>query len=140
MYDDLSKKLKDTINNDKYSFQSSMKNSVTSIIDTQIAPWLEKCFQKYPPDEFHKRMHGKYEFDGFIYEGFDYMSDWRIHHRKMFIAFKMARRMKKYLNLDGTKLYITITNLLESKGYRLQEHEKTCISHTIAKVLREIYT
>lgn len=156
---DISKRLKDTVSNDKYSFHSSMTNSVTNIIDVQIVPWLHQCFQKYPPNEFHKRMawrvgqdgrleinpktgkyiQATYEFDGMIYPGFDYIGDWQKYHRKIFIAFKMARRMKKYLNLDGTKLYNTIVGLLNDKGYYLKNHEMMCIKHTIAKVMRLIY-
>ena len=138
--DDLAKKLKSTVTEDKHSFQAGMKSTVTNIIDVQIVPWLHQCFQKYPPAEFHRRMHGKYEFDGYIYDGFDYIQDWKDYHKKIFIAFKVAKRMKRYIDLDGTKLYDTITSLLTERGYGLLPHERQCIRHTIAKVMRLIYT
>ena len=151
-YHDLSNKLKKTVNEDKHSFQAGMKSTVTNIIDAQIVPWLHHCFIKYSPEDFHNRMsvikdpitgkmiQARYDFDGVSYRGFDYIEDWRRHHKKIFITFKMAKRMQRYLELDGSKLYDTITNLLESKGYNLLPRERQCIRHTIAKVMRLIYT
>lgn len=135
----ISKKLNSSITDDKYSFGYGMKKSITNIIDSQIVPWLYRCFLKYPPKEFHRWMDAQYEFDGITYHGFDFFADWNLNHRRIFTAFKMARKMNKYIDFDVDKIYLTIMSMMREKGYDLRDYERQCIRHTLVKVHRIIY-
>lgn len=141
---EISERLNSTIdgnnNVDKYSFNYGMKQTFSNIIDKEISPWLVKCFTKYTPQQFHTIMsENYYNFDDYTYRGFDFIGDWRKHHKRIFTAFKLARKMQKYIVLDIDKIYNTIVNLLDENGYNLQDYEKQCIQYTIIKVYRLIY-
>lgn len=139
--DDISKRISSSIDvDDKHSFTYGMKRTFTNIIDNEISPWLLTCFVRYSPEQFHKIMsENYYNFDEMTFRGFDFIGDWKKYHKKIFVAFKIAKRMSKYLEFDVDKIYKMIIDMLDEKGYNVKENEKMCIYHTLVKVYRMIF-
>ncbi len=50
-----------------------------------------------------------------------------------------VRIIKKYFNFDEDRLYNIMLGMLEIKGWKVLEHEKTSIRHSIKRLYNILY-
>lgn len=91
-----------------------------------IVGWLEKCFSKYPPYEFHMRMS----------QGFDFVQDMQVNHaRELRVIVGMAKRFSKRIRTDKDRVYNVVIKMLERKGYAPTTYERQKIYINISQFL-----
>ena len=91
-----------------------------------MVSWLEKCFTKYPPHEFHYRMSN----------GFDFVQDMKMNHpQQLRVIVGMAKRFSKRIKTDKDRVYTVIIKMLERKGYNPTQYERQKIYINIGQFL-----
>jgi hypothetical protein len=135
--DEIARELSDAVKNTcstpkRNRFHSMMASTVTSIMQDLVAPWINKCFDKYTEDEFHYKM----------YQGqFDFVKDWEENHPETYHSFlRNARRVNRMglLNLDHYAIFNVVMKMFEKRGWNVNDHERIKLLETILQVIAEI--
>lgn len=133
-----------------HSFKGMFRRSIESI-SQQFFNILSHYFDTYDESYFHKRMNGSYTIviksrDGkepsrtVTLPGFNFLQDWKDHHRTKFAFFvHTARVQKTWFIFDEQKIFDTIVKLMETKGWVLSEREKESIKYTVRRLYNVLY-
>jgi hypothetical protein len=134
----------------KLSFKGMFKKSIESI-SNQFFNILAYYFDTYSEEYFHRRMNNQYILvvksrDGIepsrqvTLQGFDFIHDWRVHHRAKFAVFiKLARANKTWYTFNEEKIYEVLMKIMTEKGWVLSEKEKQSIKVTVRRLYNILY-
>lgn len=113
------------------SFEERISKELMKLVEEFAMPWFERCIQKYTEEEWHRRMHSSWN----LYE------DWQQnHYAKYWGWIKKLRKIRHYIIWDSEGFTNKVVELLNSRGWKVDELERKKIYETIKKVERDIYS
>lgn len=114
-------------------FTKHMRGVVTDILMDMAVPWLLRCFQKYSEEDFHQKV---------LYEGFDFINDWKTNHADWYWDFVNRARnkvVKRFIEFDVDRIAAKVISLLHKKGWYIYPGEENIIMDTVRRLRLEIY-
>jgi hypothetical protein len=114
-------------------YTAGVSSIVSKTLLAGLIPWLSRVFTKYPPEIFHQKMA----------EGFDFVVDVKVNHPNEFNRYipgarQLARRGILRLSID--QLYQMIYNMMEKRGYHMNQYEQKKIYENIVTFMQMIYS
>jgi hypothetical protein len=135
----------------KWSFKSIFRKQIQLIVQ-QFFNIIVYYFDRYTEKMFHDRMKGQYILtiksrDGkeparkVTLEGFDFLGDWKRFHRYKYAFFiQSVNKAKDWFTFDEDKIFEILIQLLETKGWTIDEREKLSIKQTVRRLYNILYT
>lgn len=124
----------------KFSFRHNFEGAMNKFIE-QLFHIIVKYFGRYSEEEFHSRMNQEYTFKDVktnkVYKlrGFDFVADWKKFHKPAFITATVTVQANRWwLKFDEDRIRNIIIKLLETKGWKLEDHEYKCININVRRL------
>lgn len=127
------------------SYDDSVNQNTGAIVQwalKKMVDYLVAVIQKYDQAEFHRRMAGFYiaDEDGVRYPGYDFIKDFRIHHRVKFAAFmKAAKKGRNMIMIDLNTQVNNLIGVLEWNGWMITPIERGAIEILFRRLYNMIY-
>jgi hypothetical protein len=132
----------------RYSFKETFRKSVSNLVE-KFFEVIVFYFDKYSEQEFHDRMLLEDQKrilvdpvtnDKFSLRGFQFVDDFKKHHKLRFAGILwILRRDKGLFKFNEDKMYSICIGLLETKGWKINDMEKESMRQTIRRMKNLIY-
>ena len=127
------------------SYDEGVNQNTSEIVKwvlKKMVDWLVTVMRKHSQEEFHRKMAGSYvaEEDGMTYPGFDFIREFRLHHRVKYAAFmKAAKKGKNLIVIDLNTQVNNLVEVLEWNGWMITPAERGALQILFRRFYNIIY-